>query len=102
MLLNLVNYCCNITHVQLLGDIVIRVCYLARARAMARVVLAQIEFTWLAQISTYVTVIIFHDNSPLSYWNPVPIHDIYQTICTLAIHDYRYTIASDHQTTDTR
>ena len=23
MLLNLVNYCCNITHVQLLGDIVI-------------------------------------------------------------------------------
>ena len=91
---------------------------------MARVV--------LAQIFTYVTVFIFHDNSPLSYWNPVPIHDSYQTICTLAIHDviasdhrnyrytiasdhrnyrytiasdhqnYRYTIASDHQTTDTR
>ena len=65
---------------------------------------------WLAQISTYVTVIIFHDNSPLSYWNPVPKHDSYQTICTLAIHDaiasdhrnYRYTIASGHQTTDTR
>ena len=65
-----------------------QVCYLVRARAMARVVLAQIEFTraicgW--QNSTYVTVIIFHDNSPLSYWNPVPIHDSYQTICTLAI-----------------
>ena len=83
---------------------------------MARVVLTQIEFTraicykWLAQISTYVTVIIFHDNSPLSYWNPVPIHDSYQTICTLAIYDvialdhrnYRYTIASDYQTTDTQ
>ena len=60
------------------------------------------RYKWLAQISTYVTVIIFHDNSPLSYWNPVPIHDSYQTICTLAIHDYRYTIASDHHTTDTR
>ena len=27
MLLNLVNYCCNITHVQLLGDIVIHQTY---------------------------------------------------------------------------
>ena len=60
-----------------------RVCNLARASAMARVVLAQIEFTRatrLAQNSTYVMVIIFHDNSPLSYWNPVPIHDSYETI----------------------
>ena len=65
---------------------------------MARVVLAQIEFT-LAQISTYVMVIIFHDNSLLSYWNPVPIHDSYQTIRTIASdqQNYRFTIASDHQ-----
>ena len=34
----------------------------------------------LAQKSTYVMVIIFHDNAPLSYWNPVPIHDSYETI----------------------
>ena len=59
---------------------------------MARVVLAQIEFTrailWLAQNSTYVMVIIIHDNSLLSYWNPVPIHDVidsYQTMDTLLV-----------------
>ena len=28
----------------------------------------------------YVMVIIFHDNALLSYWNPVPIHDSYETI----------------------
>ena len=65
-----------------------RVCYLARARAMASVMLAQIEFTrangsrskWLTQNSTYVMVIIVHDHALLSYWNPVPIHDSYETI----------------------
>ena len=62
-----------------------RVCYLARARAMARVVLAQIEFPPAICVS------------PLSYWNP----DSYQTIVTH--QNYRYTIASDHRrATDTR
>ena len=49
--------------------------------------------------------IIFHDNSPLSYWNPVPIHDAIRPL-ELPIHDSirpsELPIHDSIRTTDTR
>ena len=79
--------------ISVMNETTCRVCYLARARAMARVVLAQIEFTWLAQISTYVTLIIFHDKTS----DTASDNRNYRYTIASDHQNYRYTIASDHQ-----